>query len=226
MATRATDAQPRGLGALAKRVAEHASSLFRLELELAALELKRKVTVLGVGIGLAVGAAVVAVFALGFLFATAAAGLATFLRLVARPAHRHPRSLCRGGRPRLHRDDQDQEGNAARAGTGDSRSEAHDGGVEEQWPVTAAPPNRSAWRSRASATSSTGAVDSLRAKIDEATDVRAKLRAKLPIVAAGALGAGFVLAGGIGATVRLFMSGSRESRTKTRFGRFSVGDRD
>ena len=79
MATRATDAQPRGLGALAKRVAEHASSLFRLELELAALELKRKMTVLGVGIGLAVGAAVVAVYALGFLFATAAAGLATFL---------------------------------------------------------------------------------------------------------------------------------------------------
>ena len=72
----------------------------------------------------------------------------------------------------------------------------------------------------------TGAVDSLRTKIAEATDVRAKLRAKLPIVAAGALGAGFVLAGGIGATVRLFMSGSRESRAKTRFGRFSVGDRD
>ncbi len=72
----------------------------------------------------------------------------------------------------------------------------------------------------------TGAVDSLRDKIGEATDVRAKLRAKLPMVAAGALAAGFVLGGGIGATVRLFMSGSRESRTKTRFGRFSVGDRD
>ena len=72
----------------------------------------------------------------------------------------------------------------------------------------------------------TGAVDSLRDKIHEATDVRAKLRAKLPIAAAGALGAGFVLAGGIGATVRLFMSGARESRTKTRFGRFSIGDRD
>jgi len=72
----------------------------------------------------------------------------------------------------------------------------------------------------------TGAVDSLRTKIAEVTDVRAKVRAKLPMVAAGALGAGFVLAGGIGATVRLFMSGSRESRTKSRFGRFSVGDRD
>ena len=43
-----------GLGAVARQVAEHTSSLFRLELELAQLELKKKVTNLGVGIGLAV----------------------------------------------------------------------------------------------------------------------------------------------------------------------------
>src|SRR2546430_12205798 len=73
VATRTTDAHPRGLAGLAKRVAEHASSLVRLELELAALEVKRKVTALAVGIGLTIGAAIVAVFALGFLFATAAA---------------------------------------------------------------------------------------------------------------------------------------------------------
>ena len=79
MTTRTSDSQPRGLGALAKRVAEHASALVRLELELAALELKRKLTTLAVGIGLGIGAAVVAVFALGFLFATVAAALATFL---------------------------------------------------------------------------------------------------------------------------------------------------
>jgi len=77
--TRETDSHPRGLGALAKRVAEHASSLVRLELELAALEVKRKVTSLAVGIGLAVGAVIFGVFALGFLFATVAAALATFL---------------------------------------------------------------------------------------------------------------------------------------------------
>jgi hypothetical protein len=47
------------------------------------------------------------------------------------------------------------------------------------------------------------AVDTLRAGIGEATDIGAKLRSKLPVVAAGALGAGFVLAGGIGATLRL-----------------------
>jgi hypothetical protein len=70
-------ADKNGLGAVARQVAEHASSLFRLELELAQLELKKKVTSLGLGIGLAVGAAVFAFYGLGFLFATIAAGLAT-----------------------------------------------------------------------------------------------------------------------------------------------------
>jgi uncharacterized membrane protein YqjE len=66
-----------GLGATAKEVAEHASELVRLELELAQLELKRKATNLGIGIGLSVGAAIFALYALGFGFATIAAGLAT-----------------------------------------------------------------------------------------------------------------------------------------------------
>jgi uncharacterized membrane protein YqjE len=66
-----------GLGATTKEVAEHASSLVRLELELATLELKKKITNLGVGIGLGLGAALFALFGLGFLFATIAAGLAT-----------------------------------------------------------------------------------------------------------------------------------------------------
>ena len=66
-----------GLGAAAKQVAEHASALARLELELAKLELGRKVAALGLGIGLGLGAALFALFALGFLFAAAAAALAT-----------------------------------------------------------------------------------------------------------------------------------------------------
>ena len=70
------------------------------------------------------------------------------------------------------------------------------------------------------------AVDTLRAEIGEATNVGAKLRAKLPAVAAGALGAGFVLAGGIGATMRLFARKSREGTEKARFGRFRLVDRD
>jgi hypothetical protein len=69
------------------------------------------------------------------------------------------------------------------------------------------------------------AVDSLRAGVKEATDIRSKLRANLPLVAAGAAGLGFVLAGGVGATMRLLARG-REGKEKARFGRFSFVDRD
>jgi len=69
----------RGLGAAAKLVSERASSLVRLELQLAAAELKQKVVALGLGIALLVGAAVLGLFAVGFAFATAAAALATTL---------------------------------------------------------------------------------------------------------------------------------------------------
>ena len=68
-----------GVGGAAKSVAEHASAIARLEIELAALELKKKVVALGIGIGMAVGAAVFVIFGLGFAFATIAAALATFL---------------------------------------------------------------------------------------------------------------------------------------------------
>jgi hypothetical protein len=70
------------------------------------------------------------------------------------------------------------------------------------------------------------AVDHLRAEIGEATDVTGKLRANLPIVAAGALGVGFFVAGGIGATMRLLARRGREGREKARFGRFRLVDRD
>ena len=80
MHTRETDGNAEvGLGTAVKQVAEHASALARLEVELAALELKRKVAALGVGIGLGIGAAVMALFMLGFGLATVAAALATFL---------------------------------------------------------------------------------------------------------------------------------------------------
>lgn len=70
------------------------------------------------------------------------------------------------------------------------------------------------------------AVDSLRAEVKDATDVGSKLRGNLPVVAAAALGTGFVLAGGIGATMRLLARRGREGREKARFGRFSFVDRD
>jgi len=65
-----------GVGTAAKQVAEHASTLAKLELELAGLELKRKAGAFGAGVGLGVGAAVVAFYGVGFLFATAAVALA------------------------------------------------------------------------------------------------------------------------------------------------------
>jgi hypothetical protein len=76
MPTRETEANA-GVGPAAKQVAEHASSLARLELELAALELKKKAQTFATGIGLGVGGALFAVFTLGFAFATISAGLAT-----------------------------------------------------------------------------------------------------------------------------------------------------
>ena len=79
MPTPGTEHDSPGLGTSAKGVAEHASTLVRLELELAALELKRKVSALGIGIGLAAGAAVFLVFGLAFALATIAAGIATAL---------------------------------------------------------------------------------------------------------------------------------------------------
>jgi hypothetical protein len=68
-----------GVGGAAKQVAESASSIARLEVELATLELKKKVSVLGIGIGLGAGAALLAVFMVGFLFLAIAAGFDTFL---------------------------------------------------------------------------------------------------------------------------------------------------
>lgn len=65
-----------GVGTAAKQVAEHASTLARLELELALLEVKRKVAALGIGIGMAVAAAIFGLFALGFGLAAGAAALA------------------------------------------------------------------------------------------------------------------------------------------------------
>jgi hypothetical protein len=70
------------------------------------------------------------------------------------------------------------------------------------------------------------AVEHLRDELGEATDVTGKLRSKLPVVAAGALSAGFVLAGGVGATMRYFARRGREGHEKARLGRFSLFDRD
>jgi hypothetical protein len=69
------------------------------------------------------------------------------------------------------------------------------------------------------------AVDELRAGVGEVTDISAKLRPKLPLLAAGALGGGFVLAGGIGAVARLLFRRGREGEPKAKVGRFALVDR-
>ena len=70
------------------------------------------------------------------------------------------------------------------------------------------------------------AVEDLRGGLAKVTDISGKLRSNLPLVAAGALGAGFFLAGGIGATMRLLARRGREGTTKAKLGPFSVVDRD
>jgi len=64
-------------------------------------------------------------------------------------------------------------------------------------------------------------LDELRAEVD----VTRKLGERLPVVLAGALGAGFVLGGGIGATMRLLMRRGREGTEKVKVGRFMLAER-
>lgn len=70
------------------------------------------------------------------------------------------------------------------------------------------------------------AAETLRESVGEATNIGARLRSNLPVVAVGALGLGFVLSGGIGATARLIFRRGREGETKAKLGRFRVVDRD
>jgi hypothetical protein len=55
-----------------------------------------------------------------------------------------------------------------------------------------------------------GAAETLREEIGEATNIGAKLRSNLPAVAVGALGVGFLMAGGVGATARLIFRRGRD----------------
>jgi uncharacterized membrane protein YqjE len=68
-----------GIGGAARRVADHARSLVRLELQLAATEIKKKVIALGLGIAFAAAGLLFAVLMVIFALATLAAVFATFL---------------------------------------------------------------------------------------------------------------------------------------------------
>src|SRR2546423_13456088 len=60
------------------------------------------------------------------------------------------------------------------------------------------------------------AVEELRGGLAKVTDISGKLRSNLPLVAAGALGAGFFAAGGGGATMRLLARRGRGGATETK----------
>ncbi len=73
------ESESKGIGSAAKAVAERASTLARLELELAQVEVKRKFAAFGIGAALLAVSGVLGLFALGFGLAGAAAGIETQL---------------------------------------------------------------------------------------------------------------------------------------------------
>ena len=96
--TDAHDARPprpeRRLGGAAKSVAEHASAIVRLELELASLELKTKVTVARRRHRARRRAAIFALYMVGLLFATLDGGARDVPRDVALAADRDALPRC------------------------------------------------------------------------------------------------------------------------------------
>jgi hypothetical protein len=70
------------------------------------------------------------------------------------------------------------------------------------------------------------ALDELRGSIADAADIGGRLKSKLPLVAGAAASAGFVLAGGIGATARYFARRGREGHERARVGPLSLIQRD
>ena len=71
-----------------------------------------------------------------------------------------------------------------------------------------------------------GAVEQLRGELGHAANLTGKLKTKLPLVAGGAASAGFLLAGGIGATMRYFARRGRDGHETARVGRWSLRNRD
>jgi hypothetical protein len=67
-----------------------------------------------------------------------------------------------------------------------------------------------------------GAVENLRGEIGHVTDIAGKVKERLPLVAGAAATLGFVLAGGIGATMRYAARRGREGDEKAQVGRWSV----
>ena len=59
-------------------------------------------------------------------------------------------------------------------------------------------------------------------QLRESTHLTRQLQSKLPLLIAGAFAAGFVLSGGMGATMRLVFRRGREGQTAARAGRYTL----
>jgi hypothetical protein len=70
-----------------------------------------------------------------------------------------------------------------------------------------------------------GAVEHLRGELSSAANITGRLKANLPVAAGGAASVGFVLAGGIGATMRYFARRGRDGHEAARVGRFALRKR-
>ena len=174
------------VAASAREVAERASALTRLELELAQLELKRKASELAVGSALAAGAAVLAAYAVAFLLAAAAAGIATTLPWWAA-------LLIVGGRPLARRRGMPargagavQEGDASRPSAGDPAGPADTGGDQ---PLMASPrtPETVTSEIEREREQLVQAVSTFRTDLRAATNIRTILRTKWPQIAGAAV---------------------------------------
>jgi hypothetical protein len=69
------------------------------------------------------------------------------------------------------------------------------------------------------------AVEQLRGELSEAANIGSKLKSKLPAVAGAAASVGFVLGGGVGATMRYLARRGRDADEKVRVGRWSIRNR-
>jgi hypothetical protein len=71
-----------------------------------------------------------------------------------------------------------------------------------------------------------GAVLHLRGELGEAANLTGRLKSNLPLAAGGAASIGFVLAGGVGATMRYFARRGRDAHEQARVGRWSIRNRN
>jgi shikimate kinase len=71
-----------------------------------------------------------------------------------------------------------------------------------------------------------GAVEHLRGELGEVANLTGKLKSNLPLAAGGAASIGFVLAGGVGATMRYLARRGRDGHEQARVGRFALRNHD